>query len=466
LHHLPNEVLGQILYLLQHQRTLYACLMVSRRFCLLTAHLLWMKPAFADTSRVIKLLCTLSRPATETRFSYARYIRYLNLQQHADAINDDMLRRLRGCDRLERINLAGCRALTAATVRAIVPNWWSLITLDLSKCVEAVSDDVLRAVADNCSNLQNAYFGGCKHLTDDAVTHLATSCTKLRRINLSYCEKITDVAAMMLSNHCAHITEVDFSYCQKITDAAMLALLPTHPRLRELRLRGCFLITDEAFAAFPFANEYMRVLDITSCPLITDVAVQTVATRCPRLRSIDLGKCVQITNNAVRALLPLGRSLQSLHLGHCSQITDQAVILLAHRCMHLRYLDLGCCVRITDASVEALARLPRLRRLGLVRCLSVTDAGIMALALTGGAATVLERIHLSYCINLTVNAVRHLMNACPNLAHLSVTGVPDFQHKEIQVFCREPPEDFNVNQRASFCVFSGQGVRDVRDYLN
>ena len=38
--------------------------------------------------------------------------------------------------------------------------------------------------------------------------------------------------------------------------------------------------------------------------------------------------------------------------------------------------------------------------------------------------------------------------------------------REITQYCREPPSDFNEHQKSLFCVFSGHGVNQLRNYLN
>lgn len=77
----------------------------------------------------------------------------------------------------------------------------------------------------------------------------------------------------------------------------------------------------------------------------------------------------------------------------------------------------------------------------------------------------LERIHLSYCEQITVPAVHFLLQKLTKLTHLSLTGIPAFRHTELQEYCRAPPREFNSTQRAAFCVYSGSGVRDLRRYL-
>lgn len=59
-----------------------------------------------------------------------------------------------------------------------------------------------------------------------------------------------------------------------------------------------------------------------------------------------------------------------------------------------------------------------------------------------------------------------LLNNCPKLTHLSLTGVQAFLRDELLAFCREAPEEFNEHQRDVFCVFSGTGVGRLREFLN
>jgi F-box and leucine-rich repeat protein GRR1 len=108
-----------------------------------------------------------------------------------------------------------------------------------------------------------------------------------------------------------------------------------------------------------------------------------------------------------------------VHLGHCGNITDEGVKKLVQNCNRIRYIDLGCCTNLTDESVKRLALLPKLKRIGLVKCSSITDESVFHLAeaayrprvrrdanglLVGNEyyASSLERVHLSYCVNLTL----------------------------------------------------------------
>jgi hypothetical protein len=88
--------------------------------------------------------------------------------------------------------------------------------------------------------------------------------------------------------------------------------------------------------------------------------------------------------------------------------------------------------------------------------------------------------------------VHELLNNCPKITHLSLTGIAAFfSRDDLVAFCREAPPgrsysfilpppflcvqssllttiplEFNEEQRQVFCVFSGDGVNKLRDFLN
>lgn len=51
------------------------------------------------------------------------------------------------------------------------------------------------------------------------------------------------------------------------------------------------------------------------------------------------------------------------------------------------------------------------------------------------------------------------------MTHLSLTGVQAFLREDLTRFCRDAPAEFTHPQRDVFCVFSGEGVQRLREYL-
>lgn len=213
----------------------------------------------------------------------------------------------------------------------------------------------------------------------------------------------------------------------------------------------------------------LRIIDLTSCNLISDASVARFVKCAPRLRNVVLAKCNNITDRAVICLAQLGQSLHYLHLGHCTSITDKSISILAKSCPRIQYIDVASCIQLTNAAVKDLATLPKLKRIGLVKCHLITDTAVNALADRPRAAdgeNTVERVHLSYCSNISLYAITKLVNSCMRLTHLSLTGVEPFLREDLTRFCRPPPSEFTPEQRNLFCVFSGKGVERLRDHLN
>lgn len=263
-----------------------------------------------------------------------------------------------------------------------------------------------------------------------------------------------------------------------VTNKALFAIFERSHELREFRLNQCdpAQITDIGFTQSALAipprssprqyYDQLRVLDLTAIHSITDDAVRLIVSVAPKIRHLVLSKCLNITDESVLAICHLGRYLHYLHLGRCRRLTDFSITQLARHCTRIRYLDLAYCEELTDRSVIELAALPKLKRIGLVYCSNITDEAIYALTNQPRIANSLERVHLSYCTNLTIPAIMQLVNFCDKLTHLSLTHVPAFIRPDLQQFRRAPPKDFTPTQREVFCVFTGRGVRDLRDYFN
>ncbi|BGP45341.1 SCF ubiquitin ligase complex subunit [Rhodotorula kratochvilovae] len=518
---LPHEILLHILRLLPSS-SLAPALRVCKAWCQCGVELLWHKLSFTSVAALYKMLQVLSLP--DQTFPYPDFVRRINFHPLASEMSDRVIAKLLPCTRLERLTLTNCKALSSPAMCALLVQSHRLVALDLTD-LPNVDDEVLIALAHNCPKIQGLNLSGCSKITDRGLEAIALGCPLLRRIKLRKCDLLTDIPIILLSLHCPLLLEVDLAFCTSVSSLAVMQLLRTSHALREISLPGCILLDDDAFPdasqltllppatrddrdaspltpsgsaisaadgsgapspspgpdalitslSAPLARpvplrsppsfrpfDHLRYIDVTACAHLTDQSVAGIVKYCPRLRNLMLGKCTRLTDEALYAICGIGKHLHYLHLGHVNNITDAAVTAIARACTRLRYIDLACCSNLTDVSVfELAANLPRIKRIGLVRVVNITDDAIYSLR----ARTSLERIHLSYCDNLTVGAVNEMLQALPRVTHLSLTGVSSFRKRALQQFCRAPPKDFNDHQRRSFCVFSGRGVHDLRKFF-
>ncbi|KAI0711072.1 hypothetical protein C8T65DRAFT_648069 [Cerioporus squamosus] len=455
---LPPEILIHILKHLHSTRDLYHALLVSRAWCECSVELLWYRPSFSKFSTLVKMMRVLSRD--DKTFLYAQFIRRLNFLCVGGDLSDSLFSRLAHCIRLERLTLINCTALSDEGLSRVLPNCPSLVALDLTN-VSEVTDRTIVALAASAKRLQGINLTGCKKLTDESVLALAANCPLLRRVKLSGVEHVTDESVSALARSCPLLLEIDLHSCKNITDISVRDLWTYSTQMREMRLSHCVELTDAAFPASPKRDivlpgtnpfpttfllqnelpplrvsqpfEQLRMLDLTACSHITDDAIEGIVSVAPKIRNLVLSKCSQLTDTAVESICKLGKGLHYLHLGHAQAITDRSINSLVRSCTRLRYIDLANCIQLTDMSVFELSSLQKLRRIGLVR--------------------------------ISVMAIHFLLQKLPKLTHLSLTGIPAFRRAELQQFCRAPPADFNTTQRAAFCVYSGKGVAELREFL-
>ncbi|KAJ5677709.1 uncharacterized protein N7477_003342 [Penicillium maclennaniae] len=393
--------------------------------------------------------------APDSLFTYGDLIKRLNLSALTEEVSDGTVAPFTQCKRVERLTLTNCSKLTDKGVSELVEGNRHLQALDVSELRE-LTDHTLYAVSRNCPRLQGLNITGCSKVTDDSLLIISQNCRQIKRLKLNGVSNVTDRSIMSFADNCPAILEIDLHDCKLVTSPSVTALITTLRHLRELRLAHCTEINDSAFMNLPerITFDSLRILDMTACENVKDDAIERIVNAAPRLRNLVLAKCRFITDRSVQAICRLGKNLHYVHLGHCSNITDTAVIQLIKSCNRIRYIDLACCNRLTDISVQQLASLPKLRRIG------------SSPRTNHPMVSNLERVHLSYCVGLNMDGIRPLINNCPRLTHLSLTGVPAFMEDNLTAFCREAPPEFTQQQRDVFCVFSGEGVTRLREYLN
>ncbi|KAJ7044514.1 hypothetical protein C8F04DRAFT_941918 [Mycena alexandri] len=484
---IPPELLIHILKHLHAVRDLFTALQVSRTWCECSVELLWHKPAFPNYDILAKMAALLDSP--DQTFTYASFIRRLNLLSLGKDLRDRTFTILARCDRLERLTLVNCDHISADALNQVLPCFPNLVAIDLTG-VGNTTNTAIVGLAAAAVRLQGINLAGCKRVSDRGILALAACCPLLRRVKLSGLEQLTDRSVSALALSCPLLLEIDLNHCKLITDVSIRDIWSHSNHMREMRLSHCPELTDAAFPApakldapdgpnpFPSSTpvnpdelpplvlsnsfEHLRMLDLTACSLVTDDAVDGIIAHAPRIRNLVLSKCGLLTDRSVENICKLGRYLHYLHLGHAAKITDRSVRTLARSCTRLRYIDFANCVLLTDMSVFELSALPKLRRVGLVRVNNLTDEAIFSLA---DRHATLERIHLSYCDQISVMAVHFLLQKLHKLTHLSLTGVPAFRQPELQRFCREPPTEFSSTQQMAFCVYSGKGVSQLRAFL-
>lgn len=464
---LPAELIVHIFSFITEKEHQWHTLLVCKTWFSSIVDSLWFRPTINSGQTLDRLLNVISTPRQNLSVDYPSLVRRINLTNIPDIIDDEKMLRLMACTKLERLTIAGCAGITDESLVPLLKANQGILSVDMTG-LEKITDKTLVMLGNNCNKLQGLYASNCKLLTDKSIRALATKCSNLKRLKLNSCSLVTDDAIRELIKRCSMLVELDLSGCVNVSDETASLAYSSLSQLREYRVAMNENVSDFCLALIPPSVSFdkLRIMDFSSCPLISDECIGKLVSLAPRLRNVGLAKCFQITDRSLSHLSKLGRNLHYIHLGHCNNITNTGITVLVKACTRIQYIDVACCSQIQDEAVKEIAQLPKLRRVGLVKCQNISDVGISAFTKRTGNEATLERIHLSYCSNISIEAITNLVNTCHRLMHLSLTGVPAFMREDLFQYCREPPPEFTQNQQQSFCVFSGAGVKQLRDHLN
>lgn len=467
LHELPSEILHLVLDRLSPRTDTVNLLTVCKLWALIIVKILYYRPHINKKQQLDLFLRTMKLSADETVFDYRLMIKRLNFSFVGDYIHDKELYYFVGCHNLERLTLVFCKNITSAPVSAVLKNCKFLQSVDITG-IKDVQDNVFNTLSKSCPRVQGFYVPMAKTVSFQALNNFIIHAPILKRVKITGNTNINDDLVSLLADKCPMLVEVDITGSPNVHDESLMKLFLKLPQLREFRITYNSNITDKSFLELGKTLTQLpalRLIDLSSCENITDKSIEKLVNLAPKLRNVFLGKCSRITDTSLFNLARLGKNLQTIHFGHCFNITDQGVRVLVQSCPRIQYVDFACCTNLTNRTLYELSDLSKLKRIGLVKCSQMTDEGLLNMISLRGRNDSLERVHLSYCSNLTIYPIYELLMACPRLSHLSLTAVPSFLRPDITAFCRPAPSDFSDNQRQIFCVFSGKGVHKLRHYL-
>lgn len=467
LHYLPSEILHLVLEKLSHKFDIVDLLTVCKLWAQFIVKILYYRPHINKKSQLELFMRTMIMRPDETVFNYRSMIKRLNFSFVGDHMHDEELYSFVGCQNLERLTLVFCKNITSRSISAVLKGCKYLQSVDITG-IREISDDIFDTLAENCPRVQGFYVPQAKNVTSRALHNFITHAPMLKRVKITANNNMDDNLINFFADKCPMLVEVDVTLSPNIHDHSLLKLFSKLSQLREFRITHNTNVSDKLFLELPKKVKQLpalRLLDLSGCENITDKTIEKVIELAPKLRNVFLGKCSRITDYSLHHLARLGKNLQTVHFGHCFNISDQGVRVLVQSCPRIQYVDFACCTNLTNRTLYELSDLSKLKRIGLVKCSQMTDEGLLNMISLRGRNDSLERVHLSYCSNLTIYPIYELLMACPRLSHLSLTAVPSFLRPDITAFCRPAPNDFSDNQRQIFCVFSGKGVHKLRHYL-
>lgn len=186
------------------------------------------------------------------------------------------------------------------------------------------------------------------------------------------------------------VTELDLS-SRQITDNDLRALLEESPNLQKMKL--CSLnITGEAFVSENIRLENLTELDLNYCKNLTDDNLRVLLEKCSNLQTLKLYS-YDITGAVFASENIRLKNLTELDIMHCRKLTDDDLRLLLEKCPNLQTLKLSS-GNITGAAFAS----ENIRFENFIK------------------------LDLSYCEEVTDDNLRLLLEKCPNLQTLKLSG--------------------------------------------
>ncbi|KAJ3219853.1 hypothetical protein HDU67_009041 [Dinochytrium kinnereticum] len=262
------------------------------------------------------------------------------------------------------------------------------------------------------------------------------SCTTLTHLYLSHLSESVDdshlriIGGIGLPNQTRagikQLKHLVISHCRKITDRGIRALCG---------LSGAYIVgypiddedlwegmpeEDEETAIndddAPLRNLYAKRkglsrLNLQGCDLITDASLTFLSIAFPSLKCLELGGCRQISNMGLKRVVEQCCNIELLDLEDCISIGDDALEAISYHLKHsLTRLSLSYCDQVSEQAVARLIRCcVRLKHLEVDNCSQITDSFLHFLRQVNPKN--LRTLELYDCRNISFAAIRALQKS-------------------------------------------------------
>ncbi|KAF8034029.1 hypothetical protein BT93_C0339 [Corymbia citriodora subsp. variegata] len=284
-----------------------------------------------------------------------------------------------------------------------------LTVLQLNQCgrclTERIISSSLAKSANSLTALSTMSISGACRLSDDGLRTLVSAAPSIRSINLNQCSLLTSTSVETIANTLGSVLkELYIDDCQSINAMLTLPAVKKFERLEVLSVAGIQSVSDDFIREFIFVRgHHMKELVLGDCPNLTDASFKVIAEACPGLLSLNIVNLIKLSDAAIghlangcRGIRKLflqrnnfsdeaiaafletsGEQLEELSLNNVKKVGHNTAISLAKRAKGLRILDLSWCRNLTDEAMGLIVdSCSSLKELKVFGCSQITDAFI------------------------------------------------------------------------------------------
>ncbi|KAL7133253.1 hypothetical protein ABFS83_12G128400 [Erythranthe nasuta] len=251
----------------------------------------------------------------------------------------------------------------------------ALTTLSL-KGAYRLSDAGLNTLVSAAPSLKSIDISQCPMLTSDGICLLANSLQLvLRELYIDNCHGIDAMSILPALLKLENLEVLSLAGIQTVCDDFVSKFVSIHGcRMKELVLADCIELTDSSIKVIGDTCSKLRAIDLSNLCKLTDISIGHLANGCRAIQMLKFCRNA-FSDEAIAAYLDVrGALLNDLSLNNVIQVSNHTALSLARNCRNLRSLDLSWCRNLTNEAlglvVDSCSSLEVLKLFG---CTQVTN---------------------------------------------------------------------------------------------
>ncbi|WOK91954.1 hypothetical protein Cni_G00645 [Canna indica] len=283
------------------------------------------------------------------------------------------------CLKVVQLDMCG-RCLPDYVLRSTLaqyPNSLPSLTTICLKGSYRLSDDGLNAIVSSAPSLTSVNLSQCSLLTSLGIINLAHKLDKvLRELYIDDCQNVDVMAILPALKKLVDLEVLSVAGIHSVCDKFVQRLIPVcGPGMKELIFAGCQKLTTYSIKTIGAYCSSLCAIDLQNLKRLNDTALGYLANGCTSLQKLKLRQNA-FSDEAVAALLEAsGGSLTELSLNNVTKVAEQTALAISHQCSSTLYsLDVSFCREMTDEALGLIVdSCSSLRILKLFGCTQVTE---------------------------------------------------------------------------------------------
>ncbi|KAG2584332.1 hypothetical protein PVAP13_6KG297700 [Panicum virgatum] len=263
------------------------------------------------------------------------------------------------------------------TTLAKAPNYMPLLRKISLKGNYRLSDKGLETIISAAPSLSSLNLCECSLLTSSGIVILADKLhSVLRELYIDDCTNVDAMMILPALQKINHLEALSMSGIQSVCDKFVNELLAVHgSNMKELAFAGCSKLTSSSIKAIGRNCPQLTSLDLRNLNRLRDSAMRHLRYGCRLIRKLKLQRNTFSDEAVSRYLEESGGCLTELMLNNIEKVGDLTALAISRNCsVRLEALDLSFCRELTNEALGLIVdSCPSLRVLKLFGCTQITD---------------------------------------------------------------------------------------------